>query len=168
VELSSKVVDSEDRLQRTLAHELCHVAAWLLDHVSKPPHGQVNPDPFRLPLHMQPSARCTLDLPGPGTPTAQHCPTYVPRRASQCRTASRLTEHLPEACVMRLSLRVTSPPGIQAVGGGGHAALPGAGREHVPQLRDQLRLPLAVHQPWVRLRGTRSSTPRTRRLSVSS
>ena len=41
MELSSKVVDCLDRLQRTLAHELCHVAAWLLDHVSKPPHGQV-------------------------------------------------------------------------------------------------------------------------------
>ena len=41
VELSSKVVDCADRLQRTLAHELCHVGAWLLDHVSKPPHGQV-------------------------------------------------------------------------------------------------------------------------------
>ena len=41
VELSSKVVDCVDRLRRTLAHELCHVAAWLVDHVSKPPHGQV-------------------------------------------------------------------------------------------------------------------------------
>ena len=41
VELSSKVVDCPDRLRRTLAHELCHVAAWLIDHSSKPPHGQV-------------------------------------------------------------------------------------------------------------------------------
>ena len=49
VELSSKVVDCEDRLQRTLAHELCHVAAWLLDHVSKPPHGQVHSHPVMFP-----------------------------------------------------------------------------------------------------------------------
>ncbi len=57
VELSSKVVDCEDRLQRTLAHELCHVAAWLLDHVSKPPHGQVTPDPVVLFLR---TAICSL------------------------------------------------------------------------------------------------------------
>lgn len=41
MELSSKVLDSRDRLRRTLVHELCHVAAWLLDHVAKPPHGEV-------------------------------------------------------------------------------------------------------------------------------
>jgi predicted SprT family Zn-dependent metalloprotease len=29
------------KLQRTLLHELCHVAAWLLDHTAKPPHGPV-------------------------------------------------------------------------------------------------------------------------------
>lgn len=39
IELSTKVVDSVDRLQRTLLHELCHAAAWLIDHVAKPPHG---------------------------------------------------------------------------------------------------------------------------------
>jgi len=39
IELSEKVVDSEYRLQCTLLHELCHVAAWLVDHKSKPPHG---------------------------------------------------------------------------------------------------------------------------------
>lgn len=41
VELSSKVVDSWEKLERTLCHELCHVAAWLLDHTAKPPHGPV-------------------------------------------------------------------------------------------------------------------------------
>lgn len=41
MELSSKVVDNEDKLCRTLCHELCHVAAWLIDHVAKPPHGPV-------------------------------------------------------------------------------------------------------------------------------
>ncbi|ORZ30542.1 SprT-like family-domain-containing protein [Catenaria anguillulae PL171] len=39
VELSVKVLDSEEKLRRTLLHELCHVAAWVLDHVAKPPHG---------------------------------------------------------------------------------------------------------------------------------
>lgn len=39
VELSTKVLDSPEKLQRTLCHELCHVATWLLDHVAKPPHG---------------------------------------------------------------------------------------------------------------------------------
>lgn len=41
VELSSKVLDSFSKLQRTLCHELCHVAAWLVDHTAKPPHGPV-------------------------------------------------------------------------------------------------------------------------------
>jgi predicted SprT family Zn-dependent metalloprotease len=41
IELSSKVIDTESKLQRTLCHEMCHVAAWLIDHVAKPPHGPV-------------------------------------------------------------------------------------------------------------------------------
>ncbi len=41
VELSSKVVDCESRLKQTFCHELCHVAAWLVDHIAKPPHGPV-------------------------------------------------------------------------------------------------------------------------------
>lgn len=36
-----QVVDDSYRLDCTLCHELCHVAAWLVDHVSKPPHGPV-------------------------------------------------------------------------------------------------------------------------------
>jgi hypothetical protein len=39
IELSLKVVDSPFRLAQTLLHELCHAAAWILDHVDKPPHG---------------------------------------------------------------------------------------------------------------------------------
>ena len=39
VELSTKVVDNEARLQTTLLHELCHVAAWMVDGNVKPPHG---------------------------------------------------------------------------------------------------------------------------------
>jgi predicted SprT family Zn-dependent metalloprotease len=39
IELSEKVLDSEDRLRKTLAHEMCHAAQWLVDGVSKPPHG---------------------------------------------------------------------------------------------------------------------------------
>lgn len=39
VELATKVLDNETRLQQTLLHELCHAAAWLVDGISKPPHG---------------------------------------------------------------------------------------------------------------------------------
>ncbi|KAL7752496.1 hypothetical protein RI367_002030 [Sorochytrium milnesiophthora] len=39
IELSGKVLDDDERLQKTLAHEMCHVAAWLIDHTNKPPHG---------------------------------------------------------------------------------------------------------------------------------
>lgn len=39
VELSTKVLDDSKRLQSTLLHEMCHAAAWVVDGVSKPPHG---------------------------------------------------------------------------------------------------------------------------------
>jgi predicted SprT family Zn-dependent metalloprotease len=41
IKLSAKVVDSKYRLERTLAHEMCHAAAWLIDGQCKPPHGAV-------------------------------------------------------------------------------------------------------------------------------
>lgn len=41
VELSTKVLDSKEKLERTLCHELCHVAAWLVHNTAKPPHGPV-------------------------------------------------------------------------------------------------------------------------------
>lgn len=28
-----------DKLRRTLLHEMCHAAAWVIDHTSSPPHG---------------------------------------------------------------------------------------------------------------------------------
>jgi predicted SprT family Zn-dependent metalloprotease len=39
IELSTKVLDRDERLRSTLLHELCHAAAWIVDGVSKPPHG---------------------------------------------------------------------------------------------------------------------------------
>ena len=39
IELSTKVLDSEARLRNTLCHEMCHVAAWVIDHTAKPAHG---------------------------------------------------------------------------------------------------------------------------------
>ena len=35
IELSIKVIDDEDRLQQTLLHEMCHVAAFLIDGITK-------------------------------------------------------------------------------------------------------------------------------------
>lgn len=35
IELSMKVIDNEDRLQATLLHEMCHVAAFVVDGVLK-------------------------------------------------------------------------------------------------------------------------------------
>jgi predicted SprT family Zn-dependent metalloprotease len=40
IELSTKVVDDPHRLRTTLLHEMCHAAAWIIDGVSKPPHGK--------------------------------------------------------------------------------------------------------------------------------
>lgn len=39
IELSKKIIDDPHRLRSTLLHEMCHAAAWLVDGVSKPPHG---------------------------------------------------------------------------------------------------------------------------------
>lgn len=39
IELSVKVLDDAERLRSTLLHEMVHAAAWILDGVSKPPHG---------------------------------------------------------------------------------------------------------------------------------
>jgi len=41
IELSTKLIDKEERLRATLMHEMCHAAAWLVDNVHKPPHGKV-------------------------------------------------------------------------------------------------------------------------------
>lgn len=40
IELSTKIVDDENRLRETLLHELVHAAVWILEGVSKPPHGK--------------------------------------------------------------------------------------------------------------------------------
>lgn len=40
VELGTKVVDSEAKLKNTLAHELCHVATWIIDRQKDERHGK--------------------------------------------------------------------------------------------------------------------------------
>ncbi|KAG0148367.1 hypothetical protein CROQUDRAFT_32602, partial [Cronartium quercuum f. sp. fusiforme G11] len=40
IELGTKVVDSESRLMNTLAHELCHVATWIIDRQKDEKHGK--------------------------------------------------------------------------------------------------------------------------------
>jgi len=40
IELSTKVLDTAEKLERTLIHEMCHCATWLLDHIARPPHGE--------------------------------------------------------------------------------------------------------------------------------
>ncbi|KAH0479285.1 MAG: hypothetical protein KVP17_000392 [Porospora cf. gigantea B] len=39
IELSVKVLDNREKLRKTLLHEMCHVAQWLLDGEMRPPHG---------------------------------------------------------------------------------------------------------------------------------
>ncbi|CAG9464995.1 unnamed protein product [Pedinophyceae sp. YPF-701] len=51
IELATKVLDTAAKLRRTLCHEMCHVAAWLIDHVAKPPHG----------AHFKRWARCAME-----------------------------------------------------------------------------------------------------------
>lgn len=40
IDLAIKVTDTEEKLRHTLAHELCHIAAWVLSGELKPPHGE--------------------------------------------------------------------------------------------------------------------------------
>jgi len=39
IQLSTKVLDCEDRLRHTLLHEMCHAATYIIDLVEKPGHG---------------------------------------------------------------------------------------------------------------------------------
>ena len=39
IELASKVIDSEDRLVNTLAHEFCHLANFMVSNIRDQPHG---------------------------------------------------------------------------------------------------------------------------------
>jgi predicted SprT family Zn-dependent metalloprotease len=39
IEMSSKVIDSVERLKSTLVHEMCHAATFLIDKDDKPDHG---------------------------------------------------------------------------------------------------------------------------------
>ena len=40
IELSVKVLDNSEKLRKTLLHEMCHAAQWLLDGQMRPPHGE--------------------------------------------------------------------------------------------------------------------------------
>jgi len=40
IELSPKLITSEDKLRNTLAHELCHCALWVIDLDPKSHHGK--------------------------------------------------------------------------------------------------------------------------------
>ncbi|KZT53838.1 hypothetical protein CALCODRAFT_439502 [Calocera cornea HHB12733] len=40
IELSTKVLDSEERVLNTVAHELCHLAAWVINGEIQPAHGR--------------------------------------------------------------------------------------------------------------------------------
>ncbi|GAO52570.1 hypothetical protein G7K_6643-t1 [Saitoella complicata NRRL Y-17804] len=39
IELSPKVIDSEERLHTTIAHEMCHIATWIITGGKQPSHG---------------------------------------------------------------------------------------------------------------------------------
>lgn len=40
IELATKVIDCEQKLRNTLAHELCHVACWIIDRQKDEKHGR--------------------------------------------------------------------------------------------------------------------------------
>lgn len=44
IELSAKLLSSTSRLADTLAHEMCHLAAWVLEGTATPRHGKAFQD----------------------------------------------------------------------------------------------------------------------------
>ena len=54
IELSTKVLDTVEKLEATLLHEMCHASAWLVDKVAKPPHGPVFKKWATLAMHKYP------------------------------------------------------------------------------------------------------------------
>ena len=40
IELSTKVIDNEERLESTMAHELCHILTWCVSNQFSNPHGR--------------------------------------------------------------------------------------------------------------------------------
>ena len=77
IQLAAKVVDDVRRLRLTLAHEMCHAAAWLVDGVSRPPHGRV----FR-----RWAERCELRLQGVRVTTCHRYAVHY-RWRYQCSSA---------------------------------------------------------------------------------
>jgi predicted SprT family Zn-dependent metalloprotease len=59
IQLSVKVLDTPHKLATTLLHEMCHAAAWLIDHVSKPPHGSAFQSWARIATKEYPKRRVT-------------------------------------------------------------------------------------------------------------
>mmetsp|Transcript_10283 Transcript_10283/g.31440 ORF Transcript_10283/g.31440 Transcript_10283/m.31440 type:complete len:421 (-) Transcript_10283:396-1658(-) len=56
--LSTKVLDSPIKLYRTLVHEMCHAAQWVIDGKPKPPHGP----PFKAWVYQFRQFDPTLDI----------------------------------------------------------------------------------------------------------
>eukprot|EP01067_Filipodium_phascolosomae_P000357 Filipodium_phascolosomae@DN1284_c0_g1_i1.p1 len=77
IELSSKAIDSEYRLQRTLLHECCHAAQFWVDAEFKPPHG---------PAFKRWGAKATDKYPLLKVDTCHSYEIYAPHRysCSQC------------------------------------------------------------------------------------
>ena len=71
IALAAKVVDSVEKLRLTLAHEMCHAAAWLVDGVSRPPHGRA---------FQQWARRCERAVPGLAISTCHRYDIFYPWR----------------------------------------------------------------------------------------
>ena len=83
IELSEKVCDSDLRLQTTLLHEMCHVAAWLLDGERKPPHG---------PAFWKYAKLATTAFPSLAVTTCHSYSVHKPHKF-QCTDVSCATEY---------------------------------------------------------------------------
>jgi predicted SprT family Zn-dependent metalloprotease len=59
IELSTKVVDSEERLRTTLLRELVHAVVWIVDGVDKPPHGSHFKKWARVAMNRIPDVKVT-------------------------------------------------------------------------------------------------------------
>ncbi len=93
ITLAAKVIDSYERLRKTLAHEMCHAAAWLIDGCNRPPHGRIVP-PVRAAVRAPPARPHHLHV-----PHVRHLlPVALPLRAPHCaQEVGRHTDSLDVA-----------------------------------------------------------------------
>jgi len=96
IQLSTKVLDDPSRLKNTLVHEMVHAAAFIIDGVAKPPHGDVfwkwankamtrNPD-----IQVTTTHSYDIEFKYAWACSSENCPTVIKRHSRSLDTKSKV------------------------------------------------------------------------------